>query len=106
VSLLLGAILVVTGPTVVGPLLRHAKPEARVSTVLKLEGIINDPIGAILAVLVFQGIRAEEAEHAFSVVSLGILKAAVISVAIGLVGALIFVKLRERSLLRSFFRTP
>ncbi len=104
VSLLLGAILVVTGPTVIGPLLRHARPQARVSSVLKLEGIINDPIGAILAVLVFQGIRAEEAEHAFSVVSLGILKAAIISVAIGLVGALIFVKLRERSLLPDFLQ--
>lgn len=104
VSLLLGAILVVTGPTVIGPLLRHAKPEARVSSVLKLEGIINDPIGAILAVLVFQGIRAEEVERAFSVVSLGILKAAIISVAIGLIGALIFVKLRERSLLPDFLQ--
>jgi NhaP-type Na+/H+ or K+/H+ antiporter len=101
-SLLLGAILVVTGPTVIGPLLRHARPKGSVSSVLKLEGIINDPIGAILAVLVFQGIRAEEAERAFSVVSLGILKAALISGVLGYVSALAFVKFRERDLLPTF----
>lgn len=104
ISLLLGAILVVTGPTVIGPLLRHAHPTVRVASVLKLEGIINDPIGAILAVLVFQGIKAEEAERAFSVIAFGIFKATVISVAIGLVAAWIFVKLRERALLPDFLQ--
>jgi NhaP-type Na+/H+ or K+/H+ antiporter len=102
VALLLGAILVVTGPTVIGPLLRHARPKARVASILKLEGILNDPIGAILAVLVFQGIKAEEVDRAFSVVSLGIFKAAVLSVAVGLLAAFLFVKLRERDLLPEF----
>ncbi len=101
-SLLLGAILVVTGPTVIGPLLRHARPRGSVGSVLKLEGIINDPIGAILAVLVFQGIRAEQVEHAFSVVSIGILKAALISGLLGFVAALLFVAVRERELLPEF----
>lgn len=57
-SILLGAILVVTGPTVIGPLLRHIRPEARVGNTIKWEGILNDPIGAILAVLVFEAILA------------------------------------------------
>jgi len=101
-ALLLGAILVVTGPTVIGPLLRHARPHGSVGSVLKLEGIINDPIGAILAVLVFQGIRAEEVERAFSVVSLGIAKAALLSGALGYFSAVVFVKFRERDMLPSF----
>lgn len=101
-ALLLGAILVVTGPTVIGPLLRHARPRGSVGSILKLEGIINDPIGAILAVLVFQGIKAEEVERAFSVVSIGILKAAVLSGLLGFVGAWLFVKVRERGLLPEF----
>lgn len=101
-ALLLGAILVVTGPTVIGPLLRHARPRGSVASVLKLEGIINDPIGAILAVLVFQGIRAEEIERAFSVVSAGIVKALVIGGALGLVSAFLYVKFRERNLLPDF----
>lgn len=101
-ALLLGAILVVTGPTVIGPLLRHARPRGSVASVLKLEGIINDPIGAILAVLVFQGIRAEEIDRAFSVVTAGILKALVLSCALGLGAALLYVLFRQRNLLPGF----
>ena len=42
ISILLGSILVVTGPTVIGPLLRHIKPVKRVGTILKWEGIMID----------------------------------------------------------------
>ena len=54
VSLVFGAILVVTGPTVIMPLLRQAGLNRRTASYLKWEGIVNDPIGALLAVLVFQ----------------------------------------------------
>lgn len=54
VASLLGAILVVTGPTVIMPLLKHAKLNRRTASYLKWEGIINDPIGVLLAVLVYQ----------------------------------------------------
>jgi NhaP-type Na+/H+ or K+/H+ antiporter len=54
ISVLLGAILVVTGPTVIGPLLRHVRPTGKVGPVLKWEGIIIDPIGAMVAVVVFE----------------------------------------------------
>jgi len=53
-SILIGAILVVTGPTVVIPLLRHVQPKGRVGTIAKWEGITIDPVGAILAVLVLE----------------------------------------------------
>ena len=56
---LIGAILVVTGPTVIAPLLRHVKPRRRIGSIAKWEGIVIDPIGAILAVLVFQIITGE-----------------------------------------------
>ena len=59
ISLLLGAILVVTGPTVIIPLLHHIQPQRRVASLLKWEGIIIDPVGAILAVLVFEFIRVD-----------------------------------------------
>lgn len=55
-ALLAGALLVVTGPTVIGPILRTLRPTRRVSALLRWEGIVVDPIGAILAVLVFQGV--------------------------------------------------
>lgn len=54
VASLLGAILVVTGPTVVGPLLRLIKPTRKIASIVKWEGIVVDPIGAVAAVLVFQ----------------------------------------------------
>lgn len=54
VAALLGAILVVTGPTVVGPMLRQIRPKRRVGSIVKWEGIVIDPIGAVLAVLVFE----------------------------------------------------
>ncbi|MFK8052266.1 MAG: cation:proton antiporter [Woeseiaceae bacterium] len=53
-SLVFGAIMVVTGPTVIMPLLRQAALNRRTASFLKWEGIVNDPIGALLAVIVFQ----------------------------------------------------
>ncbi len=57
-SFLLGAVLVVTGPTVVLPLLKHLHLSGRVESILRWEGIVVDPIGALLAVLVFGAVRA------------------------------------------------
>ncbi len=53
VSLVFGAIVVVTGPTVIIPLLRQAKLRRSTASLLKWEGIVNDPTGALIAVLVF-----------------------------------------------------
>ena len=53
-SLVLGAILVVTGPTVIIPLLRQANLKRDAAALLKWEGIVNDPIGVLLATIVFQ----------------------------------------------------
>lgn len=51
---LFGAIMVVTGPTVIVPMLRSVKVNARIANILRWEGIVIDPLGAILAVLVFE----------------------------------------------------
>ncbi len=53
-SFLFGAITVVTGPTVIVPMLRTVRPTAAVSNILRWEGIVIDPIGASLAVLVYE----------------------------------------------------
>lgn len=57
-ALLLGATLVVTGPTVIIPLLKQIRPQGRVGSILRWESIVIDPVGAILAVLVFEEIIA------------------------------------------------
>jgi len=53
-SILFGALMVVTGPTVIVPILRTVRPNSAISNVLRWEGIVIDPLGAILAVLVFE----------------------------------------------------
>ena len=83
ISILLGAILVVTGPTVIGPLLSHVRPLKRISTILKWEGILIDPVGAILAVLVFEAIIVGEISAAGTLIFLGIVKTLVIGGIIG-----------------------
>jgi len=72
ISILLGAILVVTGPTVVGPLLRHIKPNDKVNDILKWEGIVIDPIGALFAVLVFEAILVGEFQEATTMIFLSL----------------------------------
>ncbi|GAB7022368.1 cation:proton antiporter [Salidesulfovibrio brasiliensis] len=58
VSFLFGALMVVTGPTVIMPMLRTVRPKENLAHILRWEGILIDPIGATLAVLVFQFIVA------------------------------------------------
>ncbi len=84
VSLLLGSILVVTGPTVIGPLLRHIKPVGKSANVLKWEGIVIDPIGVLLAVVVFDAILIGKLQEAGTVVMLGIAKTLIFGSLIGI----------------------
>jgi NhaP-type Na+/H+ or K+/H+ antiporter len=53
-SFLFSGLIIVTGPTVITPILRNIPLKKDVSTVLKWEGILIDPIGALVAVLVFE----------------------------------------------------
>ncbi|CAP55756.1 cation:proton antiporter [Gluconacetobacter diazotrophicus] len=62
-SWLFGAIIVVTGPTVVLPLLRHTKLRPRVAAFLRWEAILNDPVGAILATLVLEFLMIQGNRH-------------------------------------------
>jgi NhaP-type Na+/H+ or K+/H+ antiporter len=86
VSILLGAILTVTGPTVIGPLLRQVRPSRRVSATLKWEGIIIDPIGAVLAVLVFEHMIDTSLQYAFLPAAWMLFKTALLGTALGAAG--------------------
>jgi NhaP-type Na+/H+ or K+/H+ antiporter len=59
----LGAVLIVSGPTVVMPLLEFVRPPDRVRAALKWEGVLIDPIGALLGVLAFTAVKAGAAGH-------------------------------------------
>lgn len=59
-AFLFGAIVTVTGPTVIIPMLRSVRPSTKVANILRWEGIVIDPIGALLAVLVYEYIIAAQ----------------------------------------------
>ena len=80
-ALMLGAILVVSGPTVVGPLLNFVRPTERLQRILIWEGSLIDPVGGILGALVFHAVVASDRQGLG--VQVGQFAA---SVAVGLVG--------------------
>lgn len=106
ISILLGAVLVVTGPTVIIPLLRHVRPSGRVGSILKWEGIIIDPIGAVLAVLVFEVIISVGLEKATTQVVVSIFKTLVIGTVLGLAGAKLVIVILKRHWVPDFLQNP
>ncbi len=63
-AVVLAAVLVVTGPTVVGPLLRFVRPAGRVGPILRAESVLIDPIGATAALLAFEVVLVEAPDEA------------------------------------------
>jgi len=113
-SLLTGAILVVTGPTVIVPLLRQIRPRGRIGAVAKWEGITIDPIGAILATLVLEvilllhepGAASPNAMTAALHVLKGLGLAVGASVVAGGGAAALLVAIFRRRLVPDFLRNP
>jgi len=70
IAVMLGAIVVVSGPTVVTPILAFARPDKRVKGVLLWESNVLDPIGALFAVVIFQVIKATDEPSVFSATGL------------------------------------
>lgn len=106
ISVLLGAVLVVTGPTVIGPLLRHVRPSGRVGSIIKWEGIVIDPIGAILAVLVFEFIISGGLEKATAQVVISIVKTILAGTVLGFAGAQLVVVILRRHWVPDFLQNP
>lgn len=105
-AVLLGAVLVVSGPTVIIPLLRQIRPVGNISSIVKWEGIVNDPIGALLAVLVFEVILLGDADGGTTVVVTGVLKALILGGGIGILGAGVIILLLRRYFIPDFLQNP
>ncbi len=101
---LLGAILVVTGPTVIGPLLRSVRPAGAVGRIVHWEGIVTDPIGAIVAVLVFQAFLHGDPNHDIALVGLG--KAMLAGGGMGAMGGFVVAFLLKKKLVPDFLHAP
>lgn len=106
IAILFGSILVVTGPTVILPMLLHVRPSGRVGNIAKWEGIMNDPIGAMLAVLVFQAILMGGAGGATAATVIGIMKTIFIGVLIGVAGEIFLVQFLKRYWIPDYLQNP
>ncbi|MFD5593451.1 cation:proton antiporter [Streptomyces griseorubiginosus] len=85
-AVMTGAILVVSGPTVVGPLLSFVRPTDRLRHLLVWEGSLIDPVGGILGALVFHAVSAST-KHRFAGGTAGFLVSIGVGVAGGVIGA-------------------
>lgn len=100
VALLFGALTCVTGPTVIAPMLRTVRPNARIANTLRWEGIVIDPLGALFAVLVYEAIVSHQQGH-----TLGIFLAVLASgVVIGLLAAWTLAFLLRRQLIPEYLQ--
>ncbi len=105
IAFLLGAILVVTGPTVVVPLLLSLRIRGRIGSLIYWEGIVNDPIGATLAVIVFE-IVANAGNAAVTIAITAILKTVIVAGLTGGLGAYVLIYLLKRYWVPDYLHNP
>ncbi len=103
-AVLLGAVLVVSGPTVVVPMLHHIRPAGVSGPALKWEGIVIDPVGAVLAVLVFEALISGQATGAEIATKLAMTAAT--GTLLGLAGAVAMVLMLKRNWLPDDLHVP
>jgi len=84
-SIVFAGVMVVTGPTVIMPLLRQSKLSGRTGAALKWEGIVNDPIGALFAVIAYEVVRVASSGGSLLGTAVWIVGAAVAGAVLGMV---------------------
>ncbi len=103
---MVGGLFIVTGPTVIMPLLRQAHLQAKPANVLKWEGIVNDPLGALFAVVVFEFIRITQMEVSMVMVFSRIAFAAILGTAVGIVSGIGMAWAFRRGLIPEYLKAP
>lgn len=83
-SLLVGSLLALPAPTVVGPLLERVRPRRQVGSALKWEAIVVNPVGAAVAILLFEAVLAGDLNQATGAIFFGAARALVIGIGVGL----------------------
>jgi len=104
-SFLFGAVVVVTGPTVVVPMLRSVRPNSKIANILRWEGIIIDPLGALLAVLAFDFYISAERQTAVLHIARLFGEIVLIGVALGLLAGFVLGQLLKRYWIPEYLRS-
>lgn len=99
-SILFGAMVIVTGPTVIGPLLRGLRVRSNVATVLEAEGVLIDPIGALAAAITLEAVLAPSAGSLLATI-VGVVPRVALGAGMGAAGgALMALALRSSRVIR------
>lgn len=89
IAAVIGAVLVVTGPTVTAPLLNAMRPTEEIDRILRWEGIVIDPIGALFAVLVFEAVMLSGSSGVLSHTLIALVTTVGLGLSIGIVAGYI-----------------
>ena len=105
-SIVFAGVMVVTGPTVIMPLLRQSKIGGRTGAALRWEGIVNDPVGALFAVAAFEIVRVASDGQSTIAVAGWVVLAAALGVALGLAFGWAIVRLFQAGLTPEYLKAP
>ncbi len=105
-SIIFGGVLIVTGPTVVTPLLRQARLERRPSEILRWEAIVNDPVGALAAVFAFEILTYLHGEDTLAVTSGHLIVGIFTAVLVGYIAGKGLVSVFRRGLAPEYMKVP
>lgn len=106
VAILFGGILVVTGPTVVLPMLRQITLHPRPRAILKWEAIVNDPVGVLLAVATYEYLRRADEGVSIAQAALGVAGAGLVAGIAGLGVAMAIGWLFPRGKVPEYLKAP
>ena len=101
-----GGIMIVTGPTVIAPLLRTARLSRRPATLLQWEAILNDPIGALAAVLAFEVVIALNTATTASEAMLELFIGAAVATAAGVAAGIGLSRAFKRGWVPEYMKVP
>ena len=101
-----GGIMIVTGPTVIAPLLRTARLSRRPATLLQWEAILNDPIGALAAVLAFKVVIALNTATTASEAMLELFIGAAVATAAGVAAGIGLSRAFKRGWVPEYMKVP
>jgi NhaP-type Na+/H+ or K+/H+ antiporter len=106
VAILFGGLLVVTGPTVIAPMLRQARLSQRPAAVLRWEGIVNDPVGALFAVLTYEIAVHWVLDQPMIVVAGNLLLGIAVALVLGIAAGVGCVQAFHRGYVPEFLKAP
>lgn len=101
-ALLFGALIIVTGPTVIGPLLRIVRPVANVASVLRWEGIVIDAVGALVAVLVYESLVLRSLDEPLGIIALHLGRFVLVGAVTGAIGGVALAWLLRRRVIPDY----